>query len=128
MLKKRSFKTKTFSRWMKKTGLQDTNLLEAIKEMEGGLIDADLGGHVYKKRVALKGLGKRSGGRTLVASKFLKRWIFMYGFSKGEQANIDRDELVYLQEAAKRLLNLSDDELNTAVTLGELLELQDYGN
>ena len=73
MLKKRSFKTKTFSRWMKKTGLQDTNLLEAIKEMEGGLIDADLGGHVYKKRVALNGLGKRSGGRTLVASKFLKR-------------------------------------------------------
>lgn len=113
---------------MKKAGLQDTNLLEAIKEMEGGLIDADLGGHVYKKRVALKGLGKRSGGRTLVASKFLKRWIFMYGFSKGEQANIDRDELVYLQEAAKRLLNLNDDELNTAVTLGELLELQDYGN
>ena len=113
---------------MKKTGLQDTNLLEAIKEMEGGLIDADLGGHVYKKRVALNGLGKRSGGRTLVASKFSKRWIFMYGFSKGEQANIDRDELVYLQEAAKRLLNLNDDELNTAVTLGELLELQDYGN
>jgi hypothetical protein len=33
MLKKRSFKTKTFSRWMKKAGLQDTNLLEAIKEM-----------------------------------------------------------------------------------------------
>jgi hypothetical protein len=52
----------------------------------------------------------------------------MYGFSKGELANIDRDELVYLQETAKRLLNLNDDELNTAVTLGELLELQDYGN
>ncbi|WP_353202737.1 type II toxin-antitoxin system RelE/ParE family toxin [Polynucleobacter sp.] len=62
MLKKRSFKTETFSRWIKKAELQDTNSLQAIKEMESGLIDADLGDYVYKKRVALKGLGKRSGG------------------------------------------------------------------
>jgi hypothetical protein len=128
MTKKRSFKTKTFSRWMKKTGLKDANLLQAINEMEDGLIDADLGGYVYKKRVALRGTGKRSGARTLVASNCLKRWIFMYGFSKGEQTNIDRDELVYLQETAKRLLNLNEDELKTTVALGELLELNDYGN
>lgn len=31
--------------------------------MEGGLNDGDLGGHVYKKRAAIQGQGKRGGRR-----------------------------------------------------------------
>jgi hypothetical protein len=34
---------------MRKTSLKDQDLLFAITEMEAGLIDADLGGNVYKK-------------------------------------------------------------------------------
>jgi hypothetical protein len=41
--------------------------------MAGGLIDADLGGHVVKKRVALPGQGKRGGARTIVATKLAER-------------------------------------------------------
>jgi hypothetical protein len=36
--------------------------------MAAGLIDADLGGGVLKKRVGLAGRGKRGGVRTLVAT------------------------------------------------------------
>nr|WP_263469118.1 type II toxin-antitoxin system RelE/ParE family toxin [Stenotrophomonas sp. CFS3442] len=32
--------------------------------MEGGLVDADLGGGIFKKRVALPGRGKRGSVRT----------------------------------------------------------------
>ena len=55
----RVFKTKVFNKWSKKEGLNDTILLEAINEVEKGLIDGDLGGNIYKKRIAKLGQGKR---------------------------------------------------------------------
>lgn len=79
---KRILMTRTFSRWLRKTLLNDTALLQAIDEMERGLVDADLGGNVYKKRVALPGRGKRGSARTLIATNRESRWIFMFGFEK----------------------------------------------
>lgn len=55
----RIFKTKAFTRWTRKNGLSDDALRQAVAEMENGLIDADLGGGVVKKRVATPGQGKR---------------------------------------------------------------------
>ena len=52
---KRILKTRTFNRWLRKTLLTDTALLKAIDEMEQGLVGADLGGNVYKKRVPCPG-------------------------------------------------------------------------
>jgi len=52
----RIFKTRQFSNWAGKEGLDSDSLIEAIAEMERGLNDADLGGHVYKKRIALHGV------------------------------------------------------------------------
>ena len=57
----RVFKTHHFQRWMRKTKLTDAVLCKAVQEMAGGLIDADLGGSVVKKRVGLAGRGKRGG-------------------------------------------------------------------
>ena len=55
----RVFKSKAFSKWATKEGLDDEALLAAVDEMGRGLIDADLGGHVVKKRVALARRAKR---------------------------------------------------------------------
>jgi hypothetical protein len=121
----RVFRTKTFSRWMRKAGLTDAALLWAVEEMHKGLIDADLGGHVFKKRVALAGQGKRGGARTIVATKLADRWFFLFGFGKNEQANIDKDELKFFQEVAKDLLALSDAQLQAAVLAGEMMEVID---
>ena len=65
---KRVFKTRHFSRWMRKTELTDTALCNAVVEMRQGLIDADFGGSIVKKCVGLAGRGKRGGARTLVAT------------------------------------------------------------
>ena len=123
MIKKRSFKTKTFSRWMKRAGLRDASLLLAINEMENGLIDADLGGNVFKKRVALPGAGKRSGARIVVASKLSGRWFFLFGFGKNERENIGDDELIQLQGTARLLLHLSEANIEKLLLIGELKEL-----
>ena len=121
----RVFKTRAFDRSMKRSGMTNGALWAAVLEMAQGLIDADLGGHVVKKRVALPGKGKRGGARTIVATKLAERWFFLYGFRKNERANVDRDELRALQEIAKDLLGLDDRQLDIALQAGEIVEVGD---
>ena len=124
MTKKRILKTKTFSRWLIKNNLNSRHLIEAVEEMERGLIDADLGCNVYKKRVKLIGMGKRGGARIIVATKLLKQWYLMFVFAKNEKSNISNDELLFFQETAKRLLHLSDREIDSAIHANQLEELK----
>ena len=119
----RIFRTRHFTRRMRKTGLTDAALLAAVDEMARGLIDADLGGGVVKKRVALPGRGKRGSTRTIVATNKGNRWFFVYGYEKSEQANISAAELEALQALAVDLLRMTVAELNRAVECGELQEI-----
>lgn len=121
----RVFKTRTFNRWLRKAGLTDDALRQAVVEMTQGLVDADLGGHVLKKRVALPGLGKRGGARTIVATRMTDRWFFLYGFGKNERDSINKNELKVLQEMAKELLSFDDRRLTAAMAAGEILEVHD---
>ena len=120
---KRILKTRTFSRWLRKVALQDKALRKAVEEMESGLVDASLGGGVFKKRVAMPGTGKSGGARTLIATNKADRWIFIYGFEKNERDNITQPELVFLQGIARDFLDCSDAALLHAVDQGELEEL-----
>ena len=92
--------------------------------MQAGLIDADLGGGVVKKRVALAGRGKSGGARTLLATNKGSRWIFVYGFEKNQRANITPSELETIQIVADGLLALTDQEIEAAVEDGALLEIK----
>ena len=57
------FAIKTFARWMRKNKITQEDLLDATQEMVNGLIDADLGGYVVKKRLALHGREKKVLGQ-----------------------------------------------------------------
>jgi hypothetical protein len=118
------FVTKTFARWMRKSQVTDLDILGATEEMVQGLIDANLGGYLVKKRVALQGRGKSAGTRTIVATKFEQRWIFLFGFEKNERSNIDANELKVLQELAASLLDLDQQAMASAVSAGQLFQLQ----
>jgi hypothetical protein len=120
---RRVFKTRHFHRWMKKTDLTDIALCHAIAEMSDGLIDADLGSGVVKKRVAMGGRGKSGGARTLVATNRGARWFFVFGFEKNERTNISNEELEALQVVAKDLLARTNEQLDQAVSDGALLEI-----
>ena len=120
---RRSYKTRYFGRWMRKTGLTDNTLCSAVAEMAEGLIDADLGGGIVKKRVGLAGRGKRGGARTLVATNKGTRWFFLYGFEKNDRANITDDELEALKEIAEQLLARTGKQLDEAVQDGSLQEI-----
>ena len=91
--------------------------------MAQGLIDADLGGGVVKKRIGLAGRGKRGGARTLVATNKGNRWFFVFGFEKNERANIADDELEALRDIAEQLLVRTGSQLDEAVAEGTLQEI-----
>jgi len=120
---KRVFKTRYFTRWMRKTSLSNEALCKSVAEMERGLIDADLGGGVFKKRVALPGRGKRGSTRTLVVTNKNDRWFFVVGFEKNARANVSAEELKALQTIAADLLQLSSSELDVQVEDGTLQEI-----
>ena len=110
---------------MRKAGVSEPALCEAVVEMRRGLIDADLGGGVVKKRVPLPGRGKSGGARTLVATNRDDRWFFLYGFAKNDRDNVRADELEALQNLAADLLRLSRADLDAWVEAGALHEICD---
>ena len=121
------FKNKAFNKWAIKEGLDDDALRSAVDEMERGLIDADLGGHVVKKRMAVGGVGKSGGVRTLLAYRIGDKAFFVYGFAKNARANISADELKALKHLAKELLEYSDKALTEAIKYGALIEVENDG-
>jgi len=98
-------------------------LCHVVKEMEQGLIDANLGRGVVKKRLALPGRGKRGGARTLVATNKDDRWFFLFGFEKNEHANITTEELEGLREITRQILGMNSEQLDEAVRDGYLQEI-----
>lgn len=122
----RIFKNKAFSKWAAKEGLQDHALSSAVNEMQNGLVDADLGGNVFKKRVALGSQGKSGGVRTLLAYKGDDKAFFIYGFAKNNRSNIKLDELRALKVYGRILMGYNNDDINQAIKAGALIEVQ-YG-
>ncbi len=120
----RAFKTRAFARWASRESLNDAVLACAAVELAAGLIDARLGGHVVKKRVALPGRGKRGGARVLVVLRQNEKAFFVYGFSKNERASIGDTELRALKLLARELLNYSPALLTQAINAGELIEIE----
>lgn len=115
-------KRKDFARWQAAQGLTDGMLCNAVDEMRRGLVDASLGGELYKKRVAPQGRGKRGGYRTLL-SRIGQRFVFLHGFAKSDKANITLEEQKALRFAGKVFLELSPLALCRALQSGVLMEV-----
>ena len=91
--------------------------------MERGLIDANLGGGLVKKRVALPGRGKSGSTRTLVATNFVDRWFFVFGFEKNDRDNISVKELKALKAITADLLHLGLAQIAAALAAKTIEEI-----
>ena len=123
----RIFATKWFARFARKEKIDDARLREAVIRVEGGSVDAELGGGLVKQRVAYPGGGRSGGYRTIIAYRASARTVFLYGFAKKQRENIEPADLENLKKLAKRLLTLNDAEIAGAVAEGELIEVR-YGD
>jgi len=119
----RVFVNKPFARFARKEEIADADLCEAIRLAETDP-DADLGGGLIKQRVAREGKGKSGGYRTLIAFRSKARAIFIHGFAKSDQGNIDADELKALKKLAKILLAYDEQALKQILAAGVLTEVK----
>lgn len=117
------YKTRVFDRWAKEQKLSSQALCKAVEEMQRGLYEADLGGGLFKKRIARQGQGKSGGYRTLIATNKGNRWFFVFGFSKNERDNISRTDERALKMMANDLLNCSTDELEIFKRNNKIIEV-----
>lgn len=119
----RVFKTKRFARLANRERIGNEALMEAVRRVEQGSIDADLGGGVIKQRVARRGQGKSRGFRTILLFREGDRAFFVYGFAKNDRANIRRDELGSLRQLAAEMLAYTDGELALKIEEGAIVEV-----
>lgn len=121
----RIFATKKFYAWAASHDLSEDKLRNAVKEIQDGIVDANLGGSLYKKRVATKGRGKSGSVRTLLAYSAGQRTFFLYAFEKGDRANITQKEKTAMQIVGKVLLDMSDAELSKRIKDKSIKELKE---
>lgn len=115
------YKTREFVSLTKKESLTDDDLINACKEMADGLYDADLGGNVYKKRIATGSRGKSAGYRTIIGANIGDKYFFLFAFAKKAKANVNAKEKLALKELAKEFLGFTQVEIGDLVEDGELL-------
>ena len=101
-------------RFARRFGIDDEALWDAVN----GACDADLGGGVFKYRLAREGEGSSGGARALVAMKAGQRAVLMFGFEKKDTANIGPEELREYRKAAKIYLGMSEEKM-TAIVRGK---------
>ena len=119
----KAFKAKGFARFQRKERISDAVLLDAVRQAEEGLIDADLGHGLLKQRVARPGRGKSGGYRTIIAYRRGERAVFLFGFAKNAKANLSAEELAELARRGEVWLSASAPVIAAAVAAGDLEEL-----
>lgn len=116
--------TRQFNKWALKQNMNPDELNIALMDIKNGSYEANLGGHLLKKRIKLKGKGKSGGARTIICYRKGDRAIFIHGFSKNEKSNLSTKELIALKSFAKTLLSFSETQILIAIKNGDLLEVR----
>jgi hypothetical protein len=119
----RIFVNRQFRRFAVDNAISDASLCKAVREISTGLAHANLGGGVYKQRIARKGEGKSGGFRTIIFFRAQKTAFFILGFAKNEQDNLERNEIAGLKDLAGRMLNYDEQTIALALKNGALEEV-----
>jgi hypothetical protein len=117
--------TKAFRRFQRKERISNASLRESVARAADGLIDADLGSGLIKQRVPRPGQGRRGSYRTIIAYRTARRAVFLFGFAKNAQANIDDASLTHWRLIAGDLLRASEEAIAAAIASDELTEVRD---
>lgn len=118
------YKTKGFARFARRERIEEDALCEAVLRAERGLVNADLGGEVIKQRVPRPGQGRSGGYRTIVFYRTETRAVFVDGFAKSDQDNIDDDDLERLRELATEFLGYNASDVEQLVEAGAWIEVK----
>lgn len=66
-----------------------------------------------------------SSFRTIVVYKKMDKAIFVYGFSKSERNNLNKEELIFFKKLANDLLQITTKEFSRQEKLGNFFSLEE---
>jgi len=115
----RVFAFKDVVRFARKFHISDDGIWSVVHSQP----DADLGGGLYKYRIARHGEGSRGVGRVLIALKIRSRAILMFAWEKKDMENIKHNELKAYRDVAKMYLGYSDSQMTELVNDRVLVEI-----
>ncbi|GHU26077.1 addiction module toxin RelE [Spirochaetia bacterium] len=119
----RVFKNRWFCRFAETESISDSELKAVIQQIDSGQSVSDLGGGVYKVRIARPGAGKSGGYRIIVFFKSGFRSFFVYGFAKSDRDNINQKQLQDFKTVAKTTFAYTDKQLDELVKTNWFCEI-----
>ena len=119
----RIFKNRWFTRFADKESITDNELREMVNLLEAGQTGANLGGGVYKVRLARPSEGKSGGYRVILFFRNEDKTFFHYAYPKARRDNINEKELRLFKKMAKRYLAIGDSDLAEAVKVRKFVEI-----
>jgi hypothetical protein len=117
--------TREFSRLALKLGLGWDKLRDAVRRADSGLIDADLGAHLIKQRIARAGAGQSGGYRAILFYRKADRAVFLHVFEKSNKANLTKSELAAYRDFATALAQLDGNSFKALVATQGWKEIED---
>ena len=87
--------TKQFLKWVSKQEIPENELSNALKELEAGSFEANLGAHIYKKRIRFKGKGKVVAVELLFATKKMTGLFLFMAFQKMKKITYQVKNLLF---------------------------------
>lgn len=117
--------TRSFARFVRKERISRPALAQAIARLSEGSVDADLGGGLFKQRVARPGQGRSGGWRTVLVYRVEDRAIFVHGFAKNAKSNLSAKELSELKRLAAVILAMAPEELQAMIENGDWREVNE---
>jgi hypothetical protein len=129
----RVFLTQQVMKLVRRERLPDTALCRAASEVLAGKLgggEADLGGGLFKKRLARAGEGKSGGFRAIIAYRrpHTERVLFSFAFAKNAASTLTSQGHEALSEAAKAFVSASDAQIASLIATGKVSEVDCDGN
>ena len=124
----RVFLVQQVSKLARKECLPDAALCRAAREVLVGTLgagEADLGGGLFKKRVARTGGGKSGGYRAIVAYRRpnTERVLFAYAFAKNAASTLTPQGHEALARVADAFVAADDEQVAALLAAGDVREV-----
>ncbi len=117
--------TNWFNKWLKKISIDKAELISSAKILnEIDETAVNLGSGLYKVRIKRKYQGKSGGYRTLLIFKKDELILYVYGFTKNEKDNLDKDELKLFKKLSKDIMRMSKEEILNQIKSGSFINLE----
>ena len=123
----RDLATGILSKEARKFRIPDQKFIEAAERARDGKAYADLGGGVYKERIARKGQGRSRGFRTVLCLRQDGDALFFAIFAKKRKANLNDEELKTALRIAAEFRAFSEQDIRAAIAAGKFREIQKGG-